>query len=142
MPVAGDRVPFVCAQGVLNRPEAVRRFSNALYEGLVDELNALASDLGRLTAGRAGSVRPATVEARLASYRQLRDKVELFADVLSRRTGQLLERLETLTAQARAVLLSDAVAEEDEDRPDEDLVVAPDAGNGEYQQASLDEVVG
>jgi hypothetical protein len=142
LPVAGDRVPFVCAQGVLNRPEAVRKFSSALYEGLVDEVNALASDLTRLTAGRAGSVKATTIEARLATYRQLRDKVELFTDVLSRRKGQLLERLETLTAQARAVLLGDAIAEEDEDQPDEQVAVAAEAGVGRLQQWTLDEVAG
>ncbi len=140
LPVAGDRVPFVCAQGVLNRPEAVRKFSNALYEGLVDELNALATDLTRLTAGRAGSVKSTTIAARLASYREVRDKVELFADVLSRRTEQLLERLDALTTQARTVLLGDALAEEDEEPPDGEVAVAAETGVDGLQQRRLDEV--
>ncbi len=143
LPVAGNRVPFVCAQGVLNRPEAVRKFANALYEGLVDELNTLASDLTRLTAGRAGSVKMTTIEARLVSYRQLRDKVELFTDVLSRRKGQLLERLETLTAQARAVLLGDAIAEEDEDQLDREVAVATDTvSGGGFERPPLDAATG
>ena len=140
LPVAGDRVPFVCAQGVLNRPEAMRKFANALYEGLVDELNALAGDLTRLTAGRPGSVKPTTIAARLASYRQVRDKVELFADVLSRRTDQLFERLETLTAQARGSLVGEALAAEDEEQPDGEVALAAEAGVDGMQQRQLDEV--
>ena len=148
LPVAGDRVPFVCAQGVLNRPEAVRKFANALYEGLVDELNTLASDLARLTAARAGSVKVTTIEARLASYRQVRDKVELFTDVLSQRKGHLLERLETLTERARAVLLGDASASDDgaeneDDQPDGELIVTGEASVMDgAEQPALDEAIG
>lgn len=141
LPVAGDRIPFICAQGVLNRPEAVRRFSNALYEGLVDELNVLASDLARLTAGRAGSVKATTIAARLASYRQVREKVELFTDVLSRRTEHLLERLETLTTQARAILIGDALAEEGEEQASGETDEATPLENGAREQGRADELV-
>jgi hypothetical protein len=142
LPVAGDRVPFVCAQGVLNRPEAVRRFSHALYEGLVDELNALTSDLTHLTRGRVGSVRATTIEARLATYRQVRDKVELFAEVLSRRKEQLFDRLETLAAQARAVLVGDTMADDEEEWSGRETADAGHRRVGGFEQRTLDDVVG
>ena len=143
LPVAGERAPFVCAQGVLNRPEAVRKFSHALYEGLVDELNTLASDLARLTAARAGSVKVTTVEARLASYRHVRDKVELFTDILARRKGHLLERLEILTERARAVLLGDTIAEEEDGQSDAEAIAAAKTGaDGGFEQTLFDTATG
>ncbi|MBO0857960.1 MAG: hypothetical protein J2P21_05795, partial [Chloracidobacterium sp.] len=72
---------FVCALGVPDAVEVRRGLSRAVHAGLLDEINSLRGDLGRL--GESGDrLREKTIAQRLVIYKRLKAKAEMYQDLL------------------------------------------------------------
>jgi hypothetical protein len=76
--------PFVCALDVPNAVEAKRGLSKAIHAGLLDEINSLRGDLGRLSES-GDRLREKTIAQRLVIYKQLKAKAEMYQDLLGMR---------------------------------------------------------
>src|SRR5262249_22612818 len=81
IPQIAELDPFVCALGVPDAVETKRSLAKAVHAGLLDEINSLQTDLGRLS--EAGDrLREKTVAQRLLNYKRLRAKAEMYYDLL------------------------------------------------------------
>jgi hypothetical protein len=80
--------PFVCALGVPDAVEAKCGLSKAIHAGLLDEINSLRSDLGRLSES-GDRLREKTIAQRLVIYKQLKAKAEMYQDLLGMRQDQV-----------------------------------------------------
>jgi uncharacterized protein DUF6744 len=99
---------FVCALGVPDAVEARRGLSKAVHAGLLDEINSLRSDLGRL--GESGErLREKTVAQRLVIYKRLKAKAEIYQDLLGMRQDEIRAEIAGLEREAVNLLAADSV---------------------------------
>ncbi|HEX5082539.1 MAG TPA: DUF6744 family protein, partial [Blastocatellia bacterium] len=99
---------FVCALGVPDAVEARRGLSKAVHAGLLDEINSLRSDLGRL--GESGErLREKTVAQRLVIYKRLKAKAEMYQDLLGMRQDEIRAEIAGLEREAVNLLAADSV---------------------------------
>jgi hypothetical protein len=90
---------FVCALGVPDAVEAKRGLSKAVHAGLLDEINSLRGDLGRL--GESGDrLREKTIAQRLVIYKRLKAKAEMYQDLLGIQQDQVRAGIAGLEREA------------------------------------------
>jgi hypothetical protein len=90
---------FVCALGVPDAVEARRGLSKAVHAGLLDEINSLRSDLGRLGES-ADRLREKTIAQRLVIYKRLKAKAEMYQDLLGVQQDQVRAGIAGLEREA------------------------------------------
>src|SRR5262249_43975269 len=100
--------PFVCALGVPNAVEAKRGLSKAVHAGLLDEINSLRGDLGRLSES-GDRLREKTIAQRLVIYKRLKAKAEMYQALLGMRQDQVRDGIAGLEREAQNLLSTDAV---------------------------------
>jgi hypothetical protein len=100
--------PFVCALGVPDAVEAKRSLSKAIHAGLLDEINSLLGDLGRLSEP-GDRLREKTIAQRLVIYKQLKAKAEMYQDLLGMRQDEVRIGIIALEREALNLLSADAV---------------------------------
>jgi hypothetical protein len=100
--------PFVCALGVPDAVEAKRGLSKAIHAGLLDEINSLRGDIGRLSES-GDRLREKTITQRLVIYKQLKAKAEMYQDLLGMRQDQVRAGIAGLEREALSLLTSEAV---------------------------------
>jgi uncharacterized protein DUF6744 len=100
--------PFVCTLGVPDAVEAKRGLSKAIHAGLLDEINSLRGDLGRLSES-SDRLREKTIAQRLVIYKQLKAKAEMYQDLLGIRQDQVRAGIAGLEREALSLLTSEAV---------------------------------
>src|SRR5215475_4010284 len=94
---------FVCALGVPDAVEAKRGLSRAVHAGLLDEINSLRGDLGRL--GESGDrLREKTIAQRLVIYKRLKAKAEMYQDLLGMQQDQVRDGIAGLEREALNLL--------------------------------------
>jgi len=108
--------PFVCALGVPDTRQTKRQMAQALHAGIMDEVGSLFVDLSRFME-RSQAVREETIKQRLALYRRVKVKAQVYADVLEMNQEAVKAAVARLEAQARALLLKDDFPAEPEPRP-------------------------
>jgi hypothetical protein len=97
---------FVCALGVPDAVEARRGLSRAVHAGLLDEINSLRGDLGRL--GESGArLREKTIAQRLVIYKQLKAKAEMYQELLGMRQDEVQAGVAGLEREALNLLTGD-----------------------------------
>ncbi len=98
--------PFVCALGVPDAVETKRGLAKAVHAGLLDEINSLHTDLGRL--GESGDrLRDKTIAQRLVTYKRLKAKAEMYQDLLGMQQDQVRAGIAELEQEARNLLAAD-----------------------------------
>ena len=97
---------FVCALGVPDAVEARRGLSKAVHAGLLDEINSLRGDLGRLGES-ADRLREKTVAQRLVIYKRLKAKAEMYQDLLGMQQDQVRAGIAGLEREALNLILWD-----------------------------------
>jgi hypothetical protein len=107
IPQVTDSGAFVCALGVPDAAEAKRSLSKAVHAGLLDEINSLRGDLARLSESGARP-RDKTIAQRLAVYKQLREKAEMYRELLGMRQDQVRAGIAELESDARNLLTGGA----------------------------------
>ena len=100
--------PFVCALGVPDAVEAKRGLSKAVHAGLLDEINSLRGDLGRLSES-GDRLREKTIAQRLVIYKRLKAKAEMYQELLGMRQDQVRDGIAGLEREAQNLLSTDAV---------------------------------
>ena len=114
LPHTGYRQPHLVVMGFVDEEYTKRGMATATHNGLLAEIGELRKDLATL--GKSDKHRTTTLPARLEAYRQLRDKIELYAGLLGMQQGELQHEMEQLKAEAIA-LLSPTPAPDKEEPP-------------------------
>jgi hypothetical protein len=96
--VAGSE-SFVCALGVPDAVEAKRGLSKAVHAGLLDEIDSLRGDLGRLGES-CDRLREKTIAQRLVIYKQLKAKAEMYQELLGMRQDEVRAGIAGLEREA------------------------------------------
>ncbi len=108
IPQIAELDPFVCALGVPDAAETKRSLAKAVHAGLLDEINSLQTDLGRLS--EAGDrLREKTIAQRLVTNKRLKAKAEMYEDLLGMRQDQMRAAIGNLEREARNLLTADVV---------------------------------
>jgi hypothetical protein len=97
---------------VIDRPATRAHMARVVHQALLGEVGVLQNDLERLVEqaqsrkdkGRPPTVRKATILHRLAEYRAMRDKLELYGEILGARQQEALHVLGQLQFTARTFL--------------------------------------
>src|SRR5262245_540822 len=97
---------FVCALGVPDAVEARRGLSKAVHAGLLDEINSLRGDLGRLCES-GDRLREKTVAQRLVIYKRLKAKAEMYQDLLGIQQDQVRAEIAGLEREALNLISGD-----------------------------------
>lgn len=100
--------PFVCALGVPDAVETKRGLAKAVHAGLLDEINSLQTDLGRLSES-GDRLRDKTIAQRLVTYKRLKAKAEMYQDLLGMQQDQVRAGIAELEQEARNLLAADAI---------------------------------
>src|SRR5215471_18849549 len=108
IPQASGLDPFVCALGVPDAIEAKRGLSKAVHAGLLDEINSLRGDLGRLSES-GDRLREKTIAQRLVIYKQLKAKAEMYQDLLGMQQDQVRAGIAGLEREALNLLSGDDI---------------------------------
>jgi Family of unknown function (DUF6744) len=108
IPQAPGLDPFVCALGVPDAVEAKRGLSRAVHAGLLDEINSLRRDLGRLSES-GDRLREKTISQRLVIYKRLKAKAEMYQELLGMRQDEVRAEIAGLEREALNLLAADSV---------------------------------
>jgi hypothetical protein len=100
--------PFVCALGVPDAVETKRGLAKAVHAGLLDEINSLHTDLGRLSES-GDRLRDKTIAQRLVTYKRLKAKAEMYQDLLGMQQDQVRAGIAELEQEARNLLAADSI---------------------------------
>jgi hypothetical protein len=107
LPTNGNEAPYLCALGIIDESEAKRQLAKAVHTGIKDEVNSLAKDLQRFTEAPPGTVKLETVTERLLAYKELRNKVSIYADLLEMQSTDINRALDFLTNKAKEIVLDE-----------------------------------
>jgi hypothetical protein len=108
IPQVANFDPFVCALGVPDAVEAKRGLSKAVHAGLLDEINSLRGDLGRLSES-GDRLREKTIAQRLVVYKRLKAKAEMYQELLGMRQDEVRAEITGLEREALNLLAADSV---------------------------------
>jgi len=108
IPQASGLDPFVCALGVPDAIEAKRGLSKAVHAGLLDEINSLRGDLGRLSES-GDRLREKTIAQRLVIYKRLKAKAEMYQELLGMRQDEVRAEIAGLEREALNLLAADDI---------------------------------
>jgi hypothetical protein len=105
LPTTTIETPYLLAIPVTNSEVAKADVALAIHHGFLDELKALASDLDRFAQAEAGTVRSETISNRLLQYKHVKEKVGMYATLLSMQQDDIVKGLEALTHKAKEIVL-------------------------------------
>ena len=105
LPTTATETPYLLAIPVTNSEVAKADIALAIHHGFLDELKALASDLDRFAQAAPGSVRSETISNRLLQYQHVKEKVGMYATLLSMQQDDIVRGLEALKRKAREIVL-------------------------------------
>jgi hypothetical protein len=105
LPTTALHKPYLLAIPVINSEVAKADVALAIHHGFLDELKALASDLDRFAQAEPGSVRSETISNRLLQYQYVKEKVGMYATLLSMQQDDIVKSLEALTNKAKEIVL-------------------------------------
>jgi hypothetical protein len=105
LPTSAFHKPYLLAIPVINSDGAKADVALAIHHGFLDELKALAADLDRFAQAEPGSVRSETISNRLLQYQYVKEKVGMYATLLSMQQDDIVRGLEALTNKAKEIVL-------------------------------------
>lgn len=92
----------VCGRALVQTREAHRAVQRAAADSFTAELAEIEAQLAEFS--KSDKVRASTIEHRLEAFADLRDRVELYSDVLDNKKSALLARLDKAKDAARALI--------------------------------------
>ena len=111
LPTTAFYKPYLLAIPVINNEGAKADVALAIHHGFLDEVKALASDLDRFAQAEPGTVRSETISNRLLQYQYVKEKVGMYATLLSMQQDDIVKGLEALTNKAREIVLGKPATE-------------------------------
>ena len=112
LPTSALHKPYLLAIPVINNDGAKADVALAIHHGFLDELKALAADLDRFAQAEPGSVRSETISNRLLQYQYVKEKVGMYATLLSMQQDDIVRGLEALTNKAKEIVLGKSTTPE------------------------------
>ena len=97
----------ICHKKLVATKEARNAVARAATESFEAELRAVFEELAKF-ANEDSAPRPSTLERRLEDFEDLRNRVDLYSDILDNQKGKLVKRLGEATKQVREMLSADA----------------------------------
>lgn len=104
LPNFGNGTPTLVALPVLDVPKVKRALADSVHNGVMAEISALQSELGKMQAQKAGSVRRSTVNERFTEYQMLLARARTYSELLGMRTEDIEARITGLKDAARTLL--------------------------------------
>ena len=101
---------FFCALGIFDAGQSKTDLLKAISTGIMDEIANLEKDMERVEESR--TTRPKTVEERLAWYREVRNKADLYSSFLGINQSKIEAAIQTLEQSARNLLLRETTTPE------------------------------
>ena len=92
LPTTASDKPYLLAIPVINNEVAKADVALAIHHGFLDELKSMASDLDRFAQAEPGTVRSETISNRLLQYKHVKEKVGMYATLLSMQQGRHRQR--------------------------------------------------
>ncbi|MDQ2810202.1 MAG: hypothetical protein M3Z04_25270 [Chloroflexota bacterium] len=117
LPHRDGQEPQFCALGVLDRVQARRQLAQAVHSRFLDDLAVMQTDLQRFQEATPGTVKEATMAERLSAYRRIKERAQVYADLLGMQQESIQGQIAALTAQARAVVLPEPAPPSPQLRP-------------------------
>lgn len=117
LPTTAQHQPYLVALPVHNTDVAKADVALAIHHGFLDELRNMESDLDRFAQAEPGTVRPDTIANRLLQYKFVKEKVGMYATLLSMQQDTILKGLEALAQKAQAIVTGKSVPSEADSRP-------------------------
>jgi hypothetical protein len=111
LPTVGAFRPFTLTLGQIDTAATRRQLALAAHRDFLDQLAAARQDLAAFAARPDGTVRARTIATRLAAYKALKQRAELYGDLLGMQREAIEQQLAALTAQARAIITHAAGAD-------------------------------
>jgi Family of unknown function (DUF6744) len=108
IPQGAGSESFVCALYVPDAEEAKRGLSKAVHAGLLDEINSLRGDLGRLSES-GDRLREKTIAQRLVIYKRLKSKADMYQELLGMRQDEVRAGITGLELEALNLLAADSI---------------------------------
>jgi hypothetical protein len=71
----------------------------------MDEIRAMAADLERFVDAKPGTVKSETIADRIQQYKDVKNKVSMYATLLSMHQTDIIKELDGLTEKAKAIVL-------------------------------------
>jgi len=105
LPTTAEEQPYLFALPVTNTEIAKADVALAIHYGFLDELRTMASDLDRFAQAEPGTVKPETIANRLLQYKYVKEKVGMYATLLSMQQDNIVKGLEALTTKAQTIVL-------------------------------------
>jgi hypothetical protein len=105
LPSANGARPLSLMLGQLDVVATRRQLARAAHRDFLGQLAAARQDLAALAEKPDGTVRAATVAARLADYRALKARARLYADLLQMQQEGIQRELDELAEQARGIVV-------------------------------------
>ena len=105
LPTTAEEQPYLFALPVTNTEIAKADVALAIHYGFLDELRTMASDLDRFAEAEPGTVKPETIANRLLQYKYVKEKVGMYATLLSMQQDNIVKGLEALTTKAQTIVL-------------------------------------
>ena len=121
LPTTGADKPYLLAIPVINNEVAKADVALAIHHGFLDELRSMASDLDRFAQAQPGTVRSETISNRLLQYKYVKEKVGMYATLLSMQKDDIVNGLESLARKAQEIVLGKPPAATDPNPPDQQL---------------------
>ena len=84
-----------------------RQLAQAVHSTFSDDLAVMRTDLQRFVAAKPGTVKAATMAERLTEYKRLKERAQIYADLLGMQQDGIQAQIAALTDQARAVIAAD-----------------------------------
>jgi len=141
LPTIGFDKPYILAIPVTNSEVAKADVALAIHHGFLDELKSMTADLDRFAQAEPRTVRSETISNRLLHYKYVKEKVGMYATLLSMQQDDIVKRLDALTCKAHEIVLgtpSAIIAEFDQRSPNDDPL-APTQPDPHLIQNSLAE---
>lgn len=104
LPSVNEARPATLLLGQLDTAATRKQLAQAAYRDFIAQLGAARQDLATFTARPEGTVRAATIAARLAAYKELKARAELYASLLGMQQEAVQQALAELTEQAQAIV--------------------------------------
>ena len=87
--------------------QARRQLAQAVHRTFSDDLAVLRTDLQRCVAAQPGTVQAATMAERRTADKRLKERAQIYADLLGMQQEGIQAQIAALTDQARAVIADD-----------------------------------
>ncbi len=111
VPHRAGQAPQFWARGGRDRAQARRQLAQAVHSAFTADRAVLRTAWQRLQDAAPGTVNEGTMTERLTAYKRIKERAQIYADLLGMQQERIQAAIAALTEQARAVVLAEPAPE-------------------------------